>query len=190
MTNASPLPEPDVQSPTPEQHRVAVGQFDRANQVVATGDFDYGITLLLACCKIDPANLLYRQALRRAEKAKYRNNLRGSWLAWLWSWPLRARLKAARSAGRALEVLELGERILTRNPWDVGAQTDMADAAESLGLLDLAVWFVEQGRHKKPRDADLARRLARLYERRGNFTQAMAVWELVRQVDTSDGKAA
>jgi tetratricopeptide (TPR) repeat protein len=190
MSRASPRPDPDVPSPSPEQRRVAAGQFERANQVVATGDYDYGIHLLRGCCKIDPANLLYRQALRRAEKAKFRNNLRGSWLAWLWSWPTRARLKAARSAGRSLEVLELGEQILTRNPWDVGAQTDMADAAEALGLLDLAVWFVEQARHKKPRDADLARRLARLYERRGNFTQAMAVWELVRQVDPGDGQAA
>src|SRR5262249_57022628 len=108
----------------------------------------------------------------------------------LWWCRVRARLEAAGSGGRALEVLELGERILTRNPWDVGAQTKMADAAESLGLLDLAVWFVEQARHKKPRDTDLARRLARLYERRGNFTQAMAVWELVRQVDPGDGQAA
>lgn len=189
MTSANSRTDAVVPSPTPEQRRVAAGQFERANQVVATGDYDYGVHLLLGCCKIDPGNLLYRQALRRAEKAKYRNNLRGSWLAWVWSWPARARLKTARSAGRCLEVLELGEQILTRNPWDVGAQTDMADAAEQLGLLDLAVWFVEQARHKKPRDAELARRLARLYERRGNFTQAMAVWELVRQVDPGDGQA-
>src|SRR5690348_653770 len=168
MTSDNASPDAQVPSPSPEQHRVAAGQFERANQVVATGDFDYGIHLLLGCCKIDPSNLLYRQALRRAEKAKYRNNLRGSWLAWLWSWPVRARMKAARRSRRPLEVLELGERILTRNPWDVGAQSDMADAAESLGLLDLAVWFAEQARHKKPRDAELARRLARLYERRGN----------------------
>lgn len=185
MTTSNPA----VPSPGPEQHRVAAGQFERANQVVATGGYDYGIHLLLDCCRIDPANLLYRQALRRAEKAKYRNNLRGAWLAWLWSWPARARLKAARRAGRGLEVLQFGERILTRNPWDVGAQADMADAAESLGLLDLAVWFVEQARHKKPRDAALAVRLGRLYERRGNFTQAMALWELVREVDPGNGEA-
>src|SRR5262249_5883009 len=122
MTSASSSPDPRVPSPTPEQHRVAAGQFDRANQVVATGDYDYGIHLLLECCNRDPANLLYRQALRRAEKAKYRNNLRGSWFAWLLSWPARIRLKAARSAGRHLEVLELGERILMRNPWSVSTQ--------------------------------------------------------------------
>src|SRR4051794_35544011 len=79
MTSANSSSEPGVPSPTPEQHRIAAGQFDRANQVVATGNYDYGIHLLGECCKLDPGNLLYRQALRRAEKAKYRNNLRGSW---------------------------------------------------------------------------------------------------------------
>ena len=189
MTSANSSPEPRLPSPTPEQHRIAAGQFDRANQVVATGDYDYGIHLLGECCKLDGANLLYRQALRRVEKAKYRNNLRGSWLAWLWSWPVRARLKAARSAGRHLEVLELGERILMRNPWDVGAQVDMAAAAGALGLLDLAVWLLEQARHKQPRNPDLARGLARLYEQRGNFTQAMALWKLVREVAPADVEA-
>ena len=51
--------------PTAEQRRAAAGQFERANQVVATGNFDYGIGLLLTCCKLDPGNLIYRQALRR-----------------------------------------------------------------------------------------------------------------------------
>ena len=40
--------------PTAEQRRAAAGQFERANQVVATGNFDYGIGLLLTCCKLDP----------------------------------------------------------------------------------------------------------------------------------------
>ena len=182
-------PAPAVPTPSPDHRRVAAGMFERANQAVATGQYDFGIRLLLDCCKLDPGNLLYRQALRRTEKAKYRNNLRGSWFAWLWSWPARARLKAARSAGRHLEVLELGERILMRNPWDVGAQVDMAAAADALGLLDLAVWLLEQARHKQPRNADLARGLARLYERRGNFTQAMALWQLVRQVVRTDVEA-
>ena len=83
MTNASPRPDPGVPSPGPEQHRVAAGQFERANQVIAKGDFDYGIGLLLSCCKLDPTNLVYRQALRRTQKLKHKNNLRGHWLAWL-----------------------------------------------------------------------------------------------------------
>lgn len=127
MTSDRSSSGPSTPGPSPEQRRVAAGQFDRANQVVATGNYDYGIGLLLDCCQRDPANLLYRQALRRAEKAKYRNNLRGSRLAWLWSWLVRARLRSAAAAGRHLQVLALAERLLTRNPWDVGAHAALAE---------------------------------------------------------------
>jgi hypothetical protein len=174
---------------TPEHRRVAAGQFERANQVVATGNFDYGIRLLLSCCKLDPSNLIYRQALRRTEKAKYRNNLRGSLFASLRSWPARARMKAVLRARDYLKVLDYGERILTRNPWDVGAQMDMAEAADNLGLLDLAVWNLEQARQKQPLDVHLNRALAHLYEKRGNFTQAIALWELIRKARPGDHEA-
>jgi tetratricopeptide (TPR) repeat protein len=168
---------------------VAAGQFERAHQVVATGNYDYGIRLLLSCCKLDPANLIYRQALRRTEKAKYHNNLRGSLLAWLTTWPIKARIKAAKRARDYLKVLEYGERVLVRNPWDVGTQMDMAEAADTLGLLDLAVWNLEQARQKSSRDPVVNRALARLYEKRGNFTQAMALWELVRKARPDDAEA-
>jgi tetratricopeptide (TPR) repeat protein len=174
---------------TAEHRRIAAGKFERANQVVTTGNYDYAIHLLLDCCKLDPGNLIYRQALRRTEKAKYRNNLRGSLLARWTSWPLRARLKAALRSGDYLKVLEFGERILTKNPWDVGAQMDMSDAAEVLGLLDLAIWNLEQGRQKSAFDAHLNRALAHLYEKRGNFTQAIALWELIRKVKPGDQEA-
>src|SRR5262245_61855715 len=182
-------PAPAVPPPSPEHRRVAAGKFDRANQVVATGNYDYGIHLLRECCRLDPANLLYRQALRRTEKAKYRNNLRGSRWAWLTAWLGRARLRAALKAGDPLRALEHGEGVLARNPWDVGAQTGMAEAAEALGLLDLAVWSLEQARHKQARDPALNRALARLYEKRGNFLQAVALWELVRKADPGDAEA-
>jgi tetratricopeptide (TPR) repeat protein len=186
MTNAN---VPNLPSLTAEHRRVAVGKFERANQVVATGNFDYGIHLLLDCCKMDPSNLGYRQALRRTEKAKYRNNLRGSLFARLTSWSTRARMKASLGSRDYLKVLEHGERILMRNPWDVGAQMYMAEAAESLGLLDLAIWSLEQARQKQPFDPHLNRALARLYESRGNFTQAIALWELIHKVKPSDVEA-
>jgi tetratricopeptide (TPR) repeat protein len=180
---------PTVPVPTPEQRRIAAGKFERANQVVVTGNYDYGIHLLLDCCRIDPGNLIYRQALRRTEKAKYRNNLRGSMFARLTTWPIRARMKAALRVRDYLRVLEHGERILTKNPWDVPTQMDMADAAEVLGLLDLAIWNLEQARQKQAFDVHLNRSLAHLYEKRGNFTQAIALWELIRKVKPSDNEA-
>ena len=176
-------------NPTPDRRRIAAGQFERANQVIATGNYDYGIQLLLMCCKEDPANLVYRQALRQTEKAKYKNNLRGSRFAFLTTWATKAKLKAAKQTRDYLTVLEHGEAILVRNPWDVGTQMDMAEAARTLGLLDLAVWILEQARQKDPRDATVNRALARLYEQRGNFSQAIALWELVRKAVPHDVEA-
>lgn len=178
-----------VPAPTADQRKAASGQFERANQVVASGNYDYGIRLLLSCCKLDPANLIYRQTLRRTEKAKYHNNLRGHWLAWLTGWLGRAKVSTALRSAEYLKVLEKGEEVLTRNPWDVGTQMAMAEAADNLGLLDLAIWTLEQARQKAPRGVGLNRALARLYEKRGNFTQAMALWQLIRKVKPDDGEA-
>ena len=186
MANSNGLNLPPL---NPEKRRVAVSQFEHAKQAVATGNFDYGIRLLLMCCKLDPSNLIYRQALRSTEKAKYKNNLRGSWLAWLAAWPAKARAKTALKTGDALGVLVYGEQVLTRNPWDVGAQMDMAEAADELGQLDLAVWLLEQARQKSQALPALNRALARLYEKRGNFTQAIALWNLVRKARPADKEA-
>src|SRR6266852_6072197 len=120
-------------TPSPEHRRVAAGQFERANQVIATGNFDYGIQLLLNCCKLDPSNLIYRQALRRTEKIKFKNNLRGSRLAFLTKPAARAKLRSAKASREYSRVLEAGEEILTKNPWDFGTQMDMSEAADALG---------------------------------------------------------
>ena len=176
-------------SPNSEHRHIAAQQFERANQVIATGNYDYGIKLLFSCCKLDPGNLPYRQALRRTEKVKYKNNLRGSRLAAVSNMTTRAKLKSAKRSQEYLRVLELGEEVLARNPWDLGAQMDMAEAADALGMLDLAIWSLEQARQGHAQEVSLNRMLARLYEKRGNYTQAIGLWELVRKADPSDVEA-
>jgi tetratricopeptide (TPR) repeat protein len=175
--------------PSPEHRRIATAQFERANQVIATGNHEYGVQLLLTCCKLDPANLVYRQTLRRTERAWYKNNLRGSRLAPLTTAPAKANLKKAKLTRNHIKVLEHGEEILKANPWDVTTQMDMAEAADALGLLDMAVWMLEQARQKDPNLPIVNRALARLYEKRGNFNQAIALWTLVKKVDPSDIEA-
>src|SRR5262249_10388476 len=120
------------------------------------------------------------------EKAKYKNNLRGSWFSWFTTSAKRAKLKAAKHAKEYLRVLEFGEDVLARNPWDTRVQLDMAEAAQALGLLDTAIWILEQSRQKNPQEMAVNRLLAQLYEKRGNFTQAIALWELVRKSDPTD----
>lgn len=186
MADPRPTSLPTV---TPEHRRICAAQFERANQVIASGNYDYGIQLLISCCKLDPANLIYRQTLRRTERTKFRNNLRGSRFAWLTTSAARARIKAAKRGRHYAKVLEHGEEVLARNPWDISAQMDMAEAADALGLPQLAIWILEQARQKDPTLPALNRSLARLFEKQGNFAQAIALWELVRKVDPSDVEA-
>jgi len=186
----SDLDNSSVRPPSAEQRRIAAESFDRANQVIATGNYDYGIQLLLTCCKIDVANMLYRQTLRRTQKAKYNNNLRGSRFAIITTSRHKARLKVARQRRDYLKVLEHGEQILARNPWDSGTQMNMAEACEALKLLDMAIFMLDQARQKDPRDVTVNRALARLFEKRGNFTHAIKLWQLVKEVSPSDVEAS
>src|SRR5207237_8848951 len=64
-----------------------------------------------------------------------------------------------------------------------------AAAADAAGLLDTAIFIVSQAREKDVRDPTVNRALARLLEKRGNFTEAIKLWELVRQKVPSDAEA-
>ena len=179
-----------VPSPTPDQRRVAAENFERARQVLQTGNFDYGIQMLLLCCKLDPANFPFRQALRKAQKEKYGNNLRGSRFAFFSTPRFKAKVKTSKAQGDYVRVLEHAEAVFSRNPWDLGTAMDMAESFDALGLLDLAVYTLDQARQKYPNDATLNRALARLFEKRGDFTKAISLWQLVQQANPKDVEAA
>ena len=181
---------PTVPTPNADNRRVAAENFDRARQVIVTGNYDYGISLLMLCCKIDPGNFLYRQALRRAQKEKYGNNLRGSRFAFFTTPRYKAKVKNAKAKRDYLKVLEYAEDVFYRNPWDLGTQMDMAQSFDALGLLDLAVFTLDQARQKWSQDSTLNRALARLFEKRGDFQQAIGLWQMVKEANPHDVEAS
>ncbi len=175
---------------TAEQKRIASESFARAKEAVASGGLDYAISLLLTCCRLDPGNFFYRQTLRKTQKDKYGNNLRGSRFAFLTTPRWKAKVKAAKRSRDYLRVLEHGEQVLGRNPWDTSTQMDMSEAFDALGLGELAVFSLDQARQKYPKDATLNRALARLFEKRGDFQKAIVLWQMVRDVAPNDVEAA
>src|SRR5262249_15360343 len=168
---------------TPEQRRAALGQFERAGQAIAEGQRDYALHLLLSCCKLDPANLVFRQALRRFLKEDRARRGRENLLAWLGALLMKTKLKAAKQAGDFVRVLEYGEELLARRPGDIRTHMDMAEAAEALGLIPLAVWLLEQVWQRDRHTPPLNRLLARLYEKQGNYAHAGMLVKLVLQPD-------
>jgi tetratricopeptide (TPR) repeat protein len=186
MADDTPLPLPRL---TAEQRLAAAKQFERANQVIAHGDHDYAVQLLFNCCRIDPGNPTYRQLLRHNQKLKYKNNGRGQPLAGLRSLRSKWRLRGALRRLDPLAALVEAESVMMRNPWDRSAHLQMAQAFDDLGLLNLAVWTLEQIRGLYPQDHRVNRPLARLFEKRGNFTQAIALWDLIRKAVPHDVEA-
>ncbi len=82
--------------PSPQHYRVALGQFEKASEALEKGNFDYAIPLLLNCCLLDPANLKYRRALRRAEAASFELHPHVNVASTLKDLFLKAKIKAAK----------------------------------------------------------------------------------------------
>lgn len=176
--------------PTADQRRIAQDSFVKSREAIGNDQLDYAIALLLTACRLDPGNFLFRQTLRKTQKDKYGNNLRGSRFAFLTTPRWKARVKSAKRSRDYLKVLEHAEQVLCRNPWDVGTQLDMAEAFDALGLMELAVFTLDQARQKYPKDATLNRALARLFEKRGDFQKAIVLWQLVKEKHPTDVEAA
>jgi serine/threonine protein kinase len=174
---------------TPEQRTAAMGQFERANEAIAARQRDYARHLLFSCCKLDPGNLVFRQALRRllqAEEIRYRRRGPFTWVSTLL---LKTKLKAAKQTRDYLKALEYGERLLARQPDDLNTSLLMAEAADKLGLTHVGVWLLEQAWQRDQNPAPLNRALARLHEKKGNYARAGSLWKRLVEANPGDTEA-
>ena len=172
-----------------ESLHAAARQYQRAEEARSNGNLDYAIDLLLKCTKFDPVSIVYRQALREAGRAAAQQSWLKRWFSSLTALTARARLNAAKRARQFRKVLEDGEEVLVRQPSDVKTQMAMAESAEELGLVHLAAWMFDEIRQRDPRYLPAHRALATLYAKQQQFSDAIAVWELVRKIAPHDGEA-
>jgi serine/threonine protein kinase len=183
-TKASPDSVPAASS---ANVRIAAGQFEWAREQLFRGNRDYGVQLLLTCCRLDPTNLDYHRAVRLAQKG--RRTRPAGWLRWLRNLSAWIRFKLACRAGDPRRVLGLGEEMLVRSPRDSNTHMAMAAAAQELGAGDLALWLLLQAREQDGRNHVVHRALARLYEGRNAYEEAMASWEKVIRAVPGDSEA-
>ncbi|HWG42370.1 MAG TPA: serine/threonine-protein kinase [Gemmataceae bacterium] len=182
--------DPTLLRLSPEHLQAAARQYERGEEARANGNVDYAVQMLLGCVKFNPASIVYREALREVNKVAAQQRGLGGWLSSLTTLATRARLNAAKRARQFRKVLEDGEEVLVRHPRDVKTQMAMAVSAEELGLIHLASWMLEELRRQDPRYLPAHRALAILYEKQRQYSDAIAVWELVRKVAPHDAEAA
>jgi serine/threonine protein kinase len=184
-------PEPassDEHPPLPrdEQLQAAAGQFQRALEAAEGEQWEYALQLLLSCCKLDPGNVLYRQRLREVGRSQARGR---GWFAPLADLASRRKVRAAHRLGEHRQVLELGEVMLLRKPDDVETHLLMAEAADALEMEPLTMWLLSQTRQISPRPVEANRTLARMYEAKQRYKDAIALWEMVQKAVPHDAEA-
>ena len=173
-------------APSRDGQHIASSQFDHATNAVKTGNFDYGLMLLLNCCRLEPANIIYHQALRNAQFA--RNAAPGArpWRSLPTRWLLKLGLKLAVQLRQPLRVLALGRQLLTCDPEDLDTQLDMAKAACDAGFFNFALCLLETAQSANTEHGGATRALAELLEDRGEMARALTLWETVARDNPDD----
>jgi tetratricopeptide (TPR) repeat protein len=177
----------EVLGVTAEDRQAAAKQFEVARPLLADegGDPAEAFRLLLACCRLDPANVAYRRALRRAVRlTRHRGEAPPT------AGDARDRFAAARLIDDERKVLEVGEEVLAGSPEDLETHVSMAEAAAGLNLVALQAWLLRQACKEQPANVELRRRLARAYERRRDVGKAIAAWREIRKASPGDAEAA
>jgi tetratricopeptide (TPR) repeat protein len=167
------------------QRRVAFEQYEHARVALKAGNDDYALSLLLTCCRLAPADLTYRQALRQAQI----HRRGGSWHPWPVRCYYRLRLELARRRHQPLQALADGEELLTCAPGDLHVQLAMAQAAIDANLPDVAIWMLEQAKIQSPTARAILRPLAILYEQQGDARHARRLWEALLEEDKANEEA-
>jgi tetratricopeptide (TPR) repeat protein len=175
-------------SDNPGLHRAQI-YFQTGNDAALKSNYDYAIDMYKQACKLVPDNLVYRQALRGAERRKFNGDPgKVGMLAGAKNQPIMMRAKSARSKGNHAQAIELCEDAFVNNPWDVGAARLAADAAEQAGMLVLAQWFVETVQ-TVTKDVDFIKFAAHIHEVNESWQKAIACWEQVKKLHPNDQDA-
>jgi serine/threonine protein kinase len=176
-----------VAPPTPEDEarRIVERQFEHAVHAIAIGNYDYGLTLLLNCCRVEPGNVSFHQALLQAHQGRHASS-GGASRAWFGTWTLRLRHRFAQKFGDPMRVLDYARKLLACTPDDLITQLDMADAARAAGFADLAIWMLETVLAAHPENDRAMRTLADLMEDQGDMHRALGLWEMIAAQDGDD----
>jgi tetratricopeptide (TPR) repeat protein len=155
--------------PSPENRRRAAEHYTAANQWIVAHQPEKALPLLLHCCRLDPTSLVYRQLLRTAQRGQLPKN---GPLSRLRKWTLVRMLDRLVKSKQWLAVLQAAEELLCLHPANESAHLALAVAFEELGLIEHAIWCLEEAGPLNQSSGAARSTLIRLYERVGRFTLA------------------
>ena len=164
--------------------------FQYGNDAAMKNNYDYAVNMYQSACKLDPENLMYRQALRGIERRKFGNDpTKVGRMAGARLQTIRLRVKGSKSKSNWKGVLETCEEAFVIHPWDISASRDAAEACEHLEILPVAQWLLESVQAQAT-EADFFRHLAHVEELNTAWHKAIQAWERVKKIDPTDEMAS
>ncbi|MEM8944746.1 MAG: tetratricopeptide repeat protein [Planctomycetota bacterium] len=163
--------------------------FEHAQRCVDVQDYDYGNRLFTQCLVEDPCNLVYLQNFMLNLQKKYEDNKRGGRLASLKIKSQRSTLNKAVSKGEWEEALTAACSALTLNPWDIPTLLALASAYEQLRSDECELYCMRCALNADSKDVDVNRQAGKSLQRMGQFDQAIACWQRVKQELPQDDEA-
>ena len=172
------------------RHVKAQTLFQYGNEAALKANLDYAIQMYKDACKLAPENLLYRQALRGVERRKFGNDpAKVSGMIGAKLQGVRHSIRAAKSRGNWGQVIELCEEAFLQSPWDVSGARAGAEAAEALGMKELARWYMESVYGQGESDVEYLRHAAQVYELNEDWAKAISCFERILKVSPFDETA-
>jgi tetratricopeptide (TPR) repeat protein len=163
--------------------------YTRAKQAAQSKNIDYAISLIQAVLKEEPLFLDGRQYLRGIEIQKY-NGLSSISKQMLNMKVGSNVLKlSAVSKKEPAEQMAAAEEILEMDPFNVKANTVIAEAGHALELPQIAAFAYETISVGKPNDKAYLMTLAKDYMAMKQYEKAEATYERVLKIDPRDGDA-
>lgn len=172
-----------------DKKKFAAACWTKGSEAMSKENWDYAIEMFSRSVALVPDNLMYRQALRGVEYKKYNDNKTGARMAGMKLMKIRSKIKKSKGKEDWAAVDRDAEEGLTINPWDAGLNADLGEACHHLGYGEIAVFAYSRAVETEPNSKDYNRALAGVLEDRGEFLQAIKVWERIRKLDPLDGDA-
>lgn len=164
--------------------------FNRGNQMMAKGSFDYAEEMFTSCVLGDPANVLYIQNFLANEQKKYNNNKKGSKLAAIKGAGPRAAIKKAGLSKDWKGTIKAGLDFLKLNPWDISTLKAMAAACDELDYEDSQLALLKAALDADINDGEINRLAGRALARVQRYDDAIRCWVRVQKAVPGDPEAA
>ncbi len=163
--------------------------FEAANLQMRQENYDYANELFTQCVLGDPANPVYVQSFLGNLKQKYKNNKKGSNLAFIKGAGSQSMVKKSQVQKDWPGVIKHGVDVLKLNPWHVSTLKAMATACEELEYGESQLHFLKMALEYSPNDAEINRLCAVALRARGQYDQAIACWHRVERTKPGNEEA-